>query len=504
MLAAHELSLDELERGLSRRSDPRLSIEALLLRAALSVEAGAHARAHRLLSRAMRAAEATGRDLDRARALHRIGTIEARQGRPVEASAAYRAALEALGPKTTSARALHGILESNLALTASWLGRWDEAAERANAALVDKLAAGTFAEVVSTKVLLARIARARGLSLPAGGRIPPLIDEVERTRDPRLRVEAFLDLVEELAREDDLPAAERALEQARTALIALDASEPILVALFDHVDGLLRGLSGDHEGGLATIDAAARALDRLQGAFWAARARRDGAAIADAAGRELEALSRLRDVAHACAQHRFLLGEDETHVATYALAATAGDDQLRAFAERAIAAIGPLAARERLLHLGLRDRADALRARSIGDPTRAVARLIAPDGVRAIDARERAGLLRGVEGAIVIDERGPLLVRPDGVRVDLSRRRLLVPLLRALAARSGEPVSIDELARTVWERRDASSRGAVKMSISRLRALLGPVGDALVAVRVQGALAYQFRRPIPLLLLQPA
>lgn len=458
--------LDELDALAARDATDALTIEALLLRAALAAEAGGHERARRLLSRALRAADRAGRDLDRARALHRLGTVEARQGRPVEASAAYRAALEIVAPRAAEQRALVGILESNLAATAAWLGRWDEAEGLARAALVDKRVAGTAAEVASTRVLLSRIARARGDRLPPGGRVTPVLEDVERAGDARLRVEVLLDLAEELGREGQPGQAAPALERARADLLALDRAEPILDALFAHVEGLVRGLAGERAAAIATIDGAARALDRLHGAFWAARARRDAAALADAAGHPDDALERLRAVARACEEHRFVLGEERTHVALTALAALSDDPPLVAWAERALGSLGPAEVRARLVELGLGARAAALRARTSA----------------------------ATADAFVLDERRALLVRPDGARVDLSRRRVLLPLLSALAG--GEPVALDELTRTLWSRRDASARAAAKMAISRLRAVLGPRGDELVAVRVGGELCYRLTEPL--------
>lgn len=493
---------NERLRELSRaRVDVAASIEVLLLRAALEAESGAHPRARSHLLSALRKAERAGRELDRARALHRLGTIEARRGRPAEASAAYRAALEALGGESPEERALTGILKSNLALTASWLGRFDEAEALARAALETKRSAGTLAEVVSTKVLLQRIQRARGAPLPPGGRVPPLVEEAERTGDPRLRVEVHLDLAEELAREDALDAAARALDRARAALTILDGSEPILDAAFAHVDGLVQGLLGHLDEGRARILEGSRTFDRLEGVYWAARARRDAAALADRAGRTDEALTLLGEVSEACRRHHLVLGEEERHVEVWALAALGDDERLRAHAERVLVALGPMTVRRQLLARGLGARAQALASRTRSEARDAVARLEAPDGIRTVDARERDRLLRGVPGALLLDERSQHLIRPDGAVLSLARKRVLWPLLRALSA--GEPIALEALAKAVWERRDASARAAAKMSISRLRALLGPLGDSLRAFGVGARLSYGFERPVPLLILSP-
>jgi tetratricopeptide (TPR) repeat protein len=489
----------------SDRTSDRLAIELGLLHATVAMERGEHARAFRLLREVLLLAERASDDLDRARALHRLGTLDARRGRFVDASASYRAALEVLPEGTGVSTALRGVLHSNLAATTMWLGRWDEAERLAGLALHEKQSAGTFAEVVVTRVLLARIARARGAPVPAAGRMSAIVEAADRTGDARLRVEAWLDLAEELARAGDLGSAEEANERARTALALLAGAEPVLEAMTAHVGGLLGALGGDVAFGVEEMDRAATALDALDGTFWAARARRDAASACERAGLRTEALVRFEAVARACARARFQLGEEATHAPLYALAALEAGGAARGQAERVLAALGPSAVRTRLVAAGRRALADALRARRVEAPSpEAVAIVRGADGARFVDAPERARLLRGVAAVLLLDESGPALVRPDGVRIALGRRRVVAPLLRALAARGGEPLGVAELAREVWERRDgASTRAAIKMSISRLRSLLGPSRTAIAVARAASGLAYAWTDALELRVLTP-
>jgi hypothetical protein len=358
---------------------------------------------------------------------------------------------------------------------------------------------------VVTRVLLARIARARGAPVPAEGRMSAIVEAAERTGDARLRVEAWLDLAEELARSGDLGSAEEANERARTALALLAGAEPVLEAMTAHVGGLLGALGGDVSFGVEEMDRAATALDALDGTFWAARARRDAASACERAGLRTEALVRFEVVARACARARFQLGEEATHAPLYALAALEASGAARAWAERVLAALGPASVRARLVAAGRRALADGLRARRIDAPSpEAVAIVRGADGARFVDALERARLLRGVPSVLLLDESGPALVRPDGVRVPLGRRRVIAPLLRALATRVGEPLGVAELAREVWERRDgASTRAAIKMSISRLRTMLGPSRSAIAVARAASGLAYSWTDALELRVLTP-
>lgn len=494
-----------LQRVLVERPDPSLEAEVALLRATIAVERGEHARAEKLLRGLLRGAERAGDDLDRARALHRLGALDARRGRLVEAAASYRAALEALPEGPARAGALRGVLRSNLAATALWLGRWEEAQQLAERALAEKQAGGTAGEILVTRVLLARIARARGEQAPAAGRMPELVEATERSGDARLRVEACLDLAEEHARAGDVRAAEQAVERARTALALLAGAEPILEAIAAHVAGLVAACGGDLAGGVAQMDEAAARLDRQGGAFWSARARRDAASACERGGLREEALVRFDAVARACQRLGFVLGEEERHASLYALASLEGGGLARPHAERVVARLGSGVVRARLLAEGRRALADALRARRPEAPRAdAVAVVRSAAGARFVDAAERAALLRGTPRTLLLDEGSCALVRPDGARVPLGRRRTLAPLLRAIAARPGEAVSLAQLARDVWQRRDgASTRAAIKMSVSRLRALLGPHRSAIQAARARDGLAYLWTDALELHQLAP-
>jgi len=126
------------------------------------------------------------------------------------------------------------------------------------------------------------------------------------------------------------------------------------------------------------------------------------------------------------------------------------------------------------------------------------------DGSRFVDEVGRARVLAGAPRTLVVDEVGPALVRSDGARISLVRRRVVAPLLEALAARIGEAVSAATLAREVWDRRDgASTRAAIKMSISRLRSMLGPDRDAILVARAAHGLAYVWNDAYALLRLAP-
>lgn len=448
--------------------------EVALLRASLAIESGAHDRARRLLDQLVRVAERSGDESVRARALHRLGALEARRGRFVEAAAHYRAALEAIPPHDGALVTLRGILRSNLAGTALWLGRWDEADREARAAIEERSRTGTAAEVLTTRVLLARVDRARGIPVLPEGRVSQLVTEAERTADARLRVETWLDLAEEHVRAHDADAAEKALEHAQTALALLSRAEPVLDAIAQHVGGLVASLD-DAPGGLARIDTAVRALERHEGWFWAARARRDAASLCERVGLASESRARTEAFVEACQRGHFALGEDATHVAVYTRGALEGSAPTRAACDAVLQALGSARVRAALLADGRRDLAEALRLRP------------AP----RLDAATRARLLRGVPGTLVLDERHAVLVRPDGVQISIARRRVLAPLLRALAEHAGEAQSASALIRTVWQQRESpSARAALKMTVSRLRALLGPFGEAVQVAQVRGELAY--------------
>ncbi len=88
--------------------------------------------------------------------------------------------------------------------------------------------------------------------------------------------------------------------------------------------------------------------------------------------------------------------------------------------------------------------------------------------------------------------RGELLV-PGRPAASLARRRVLGPLLVAIGRAPAAGVSVDALASSVWSRSaTASTRTAIKVAVSRLRTLLGPLSTALSAQRVEGATGYRW------------
>lgn len=497
--------LAEAERACARRGVAvALRIEAALVGTALAIEKGAYASARRGIAAAMALAEESGRDLDRARCLHRLGTIEARRGRPSDASAAYRAALAALATADADTRALRGVLSSNLALMELWLGRFDAAEHLTADALALKRDAGTPGEVLVTRVLAARIARARGEPPPPEGRMPALALEADAIRDPRLAAEVWLDVAEELARGGDVASAEQAVERARARVVALAGAEPILDLLLEHVGGLVTALGGDPERGAEAIAIAANGLAKREAWYWVARARRDAASAWTAAESTGAALRELDAAVEIVRRSRFELGEDAAHAPLYATAALEGEGHTRAFADQALARLGAASARALLVAAGRRALADRLRDRPAPERPRWAAALArGAAGERWIGAHELARLRRGAPATVVLDEtREQLVIAAESV--PLRRLRVLAPLLRALAA-AGEAVGVERLARDVWGRRDsASTRAAVKMNVSRLRALLGPLGGAIESTSRRGQLAYAWSPAVELVVVSEA
>ncbi|MCC6214739.1 MAG: helix-turn-helix domain-containing protein [Polyangiaceae bacterium] len=490
---AHEARqlLDEVEA--SRQAPASARIEAALLRATLAIESASYARAEVALRAATALSETEGTEADRARCLHRIGTMEARRGRVDDARAAYRAALEIATRAGAVTPALAATLRVNLANMALWSGRWEEAADLAEAAIAVRRVAGSEAEVVSAQVLRARVDRARDAAPPPGGRFAALAAAAERTRDARLVVEAFVDLAEEHALAQRQVDAVEAVDRARLALVQLAGAEPLLTALVDAVAGQVAALGPDPMPALDRLSRAARRLGELEAPFFAARAGRAAAAAALAVGRLELAAEELELAAEASARFGFALGQERAYAPLHAFGALEGGPLGKQHSERALAALGPAAVSEALLTSGRGDLLRRLGARSAPARTPAgVARLTAPDGTRGIDAAETARWRAGVPGAVVFDAARDELVLPWGARRSLRDRRVLAPLVRELGAAGAAGRTVSELIERVLERRDSpSARRALKVSISRLRALLGAAGEALTATRVRGRPAYR-------------
>lgn len=462
--------------------------EAALLRATLDAEAGAFDRAaetlHGTLARARAADDARGE----ARALHRLGTLDARRGRLREALAHYNAAL-ARCPR--DARALRGVLLSNSAAIQLWTGRPDAAEALARSAWEVREAVGAPSEKVATRVLAARIDEARGLPAPPGGRMLTLAWEAERSGSLRLAAEVWLDAAGELAATGRHDAARDAVDRARHMLVQIAGAEPALAGLVDEADSERRLARGDAQGALGPARRAVTALTRLGAVFYATRARRALASVRLALGDERGALRDITRVARACDAGELALGATSAHAAVYALAAVAGDEATRRHAERALAYVEAPGFAQALARGAPAGLAERFEARPRG--ARAAARALVAGQARDLDALTLARLCDGAAGAVVVDLRDATLRVPGRPVVSLLRRRLLAPLLVALARAPAAGVTVDALGAAVWRRRaSASTRTAVKVAVSRLRALLGAHGPSLVPARIGGAAAYRW------------
>ncbi len=465
-------------------------LSAELLRATLEIEQGRHERARERLRALVETAQAAGRDDALVHCFHRLGTLAAREGRLEEGRAAYRAALDAssrLVEPSPELQRLSAILKSNLALTSLWLGRNEEADALAEAAVEEKRRVGSTAEVVVTQILRARVARAMGRPVPPEGRMAPLVEAALATGDRRLVVEAWLDFAEERARAGDLSSAEEAVGHARATAVALAGAEPILDALVTATSGLVRSLGPRARDGLGELEEAVERLEAMNTSFYAARARRDAATAAEAAGDSARAETHLERLVALVAERRFVLGEHAQHVALYAFGCLSSAPRVRAHSCVVLDELGPsvvqalLRAQDRgglLESLVARSEPGRDSARDLCDmPHPGGARLRGPTGTRWLTPAEVTELERGVRGSVVIDHRAERLILPDGRALPMARRRILLPLLECLGRARGEFCSVGALASEVWESRDSTRQhAALKVSVSRLRALLGPSG----------------------------
>jgi tetratricopeptide (TPR) repeat protein len=483
-IAEAEAALAALARV--RRVAPGDRFEGALLRATLDAEAGAFAPALQALRAALSGARRDGDALAEARALHRIGSIEARKGRPRDALAHYDAALRCC---PSAARALRGVLLSNSAAMQLWTGRLDASLELARAAWSQRAEVGSPAERVATRVLLARIEGARGLPLPPGGAMLPLAWEAERSGSLRLAAEVWLDAAGELAAVGRHADAREAVDRARRMLVQIPDAEPVLAGLLDEADGARRHAAGDPGGALAPLQRAVRLLERRGVAFYATRARRTLASVRLALGDPRGAMLALAKVARACEAGDLVLGDNATHGALLALAAIGTERAVRRYAERSLAELDPEGARSLVQRLdpAVARRFTARQPTPFGGPT---------DRPGSPAARSSATTLQaGTAGAIVVDLRLSSLLVPGRSPVSMLRRRVLVPLLAALAEAPDAGVAVETLIARVWQRRPAASaRVAVKVAVSRLRLLLGGYAPALEAARVDGAPGYRWNR----------
>ncbi len=466
------------------RMAPADRFEAALLRATLDAEAGALEASSQTLREALGAARRAGDAVAEARALHRLGSIEARRGRPRDALAHYDAALLQC---PMEARALRGVLLSNSAAMLLWIGRADAAVEVARAAWAQRSEAGSPAERVATRVLLARIEAARGTPPPPGGALIPLAWEAERSGSLRLAAEVWLDAAGEFAaagRHDD---ARIAVDRARRMLVQIPGAEPALSGLLDEAEGRRRFTAGDAAGSLAPLRRAVAVLEARGVAFYAVRALRTLASAKLALGDSRGALRAFAKVARVCDDGDLVLGEVLDHATLHARAVVDGDPTTRRYAMGALATADLAAIRSRLGRCGDPALAERFAAKASSAGRDAVG------GREGAVASDLARLRNGASGAVVLDRRDGMLVVPGRPPVSLARRRTLMPMLAAIAAAPEHGVSVAELARRVWQRGPSSStRTAVKVAVSRLRQLLGAHALSLVAVRVDGAPGYKW------------
>jgi tetratricopeptide (TPR) repeat protein len=465
-----------------RRTSPGDRFEAALLRATLHAEAGAFAPAAQILAGARARAVLDDDPLREARALHRLGTLDARRGHLRDALAHYDAALARCPPE---AQALRGVLRSNSAAIQLWTGRLDAAEALVRAAWTDRAVVGGPAERLGTQVLAARIEGARGVAAPAAGRMLPLAWEAERSGSPRLAAEVWMDAAVELSAAGRHDAAQDAIDRARHTLVQIPGAEPTLRGLLDEAHGVCALARGAVDAARDLLARAVRALERLGVHFYATRARRSFAAAALAAGDEGAARRAMARVLRDCEREELVLTDALTHAPTLCLAALDGDAAARRMAGRALSALDPRAVEQRL-------RAHpSLARRFLASPaTPPVAEVVVDGRARGVDAVELSRLREG--HAVVVDLGAVTLAVPGRPVVSLLRRRVLTPLLAALGG-APEGVTADALCVRVWQRRpSASSRTAVKVAVSRLRALLGASGPALIATRLRGAAAYRW------------
>lgn len=492
----HEASaaLRALDRATRQARGTAERVEAQLLRASIALERGEAAEARAHLGRARGSAEESGDDESLARVLRRLGTLEARAGRPGAAGGAYRAALVALR-RARSVRdpALEATLLANLATTESWLGRHAEAEALYGEALARR--AGQPLEALNTKAALALLVASRG-ERPPGGAFGPLSDEAEHLGEPRLRAELAVYRAEELAIEGRLGEAEEMLARARTALAELGGAEVVLEAMSEAADGMVRARRGER----AAAPVLARAIDRLVGAgarYHAARTAREAAAATLWLGDEDAALAHVERAAQLGDEAGIVLGLDRTHAVPLVLAALGGSLRAQAHASAALERAGDMRVAAWLRGAGRADLAARWLGRAQGTRPGAPYHALGPDGAHALFEAGRSALLaRG--DVVVLDRVEHRLHVPGRAPRRLDRMRAVEPLLALLAARRPEPVSLEELARQVWGQRPGRSVvAAITTSIARLRRLIGH-HDVLRTVGSGTARAYAVPAAAPL------
>jgi hypothetical protein len=472
-------ALRALRRVARGSSGAPLRLEAALLRATIALERGRLTRARVALSAARATAEESGDDEALAGVLRRLGTLEARSGRPAVAAGAYRAALSALARVAQPLEpALVPLLTANLATMESWLGHFDLARTLYDDALAQRRDRPL--EALNTRAALALLEASRGARPPEGA-FGLLVQEAERLGDPRLRAELASYRVEELVLAGRLADAEAVLGGARAALADLGGAELILDAMVDVAEGLLRARRGER-GTASTLVAAVERLAGGDARYHAARAARLAATALVWLGEDARAIGCIARTATLAETGGFVLGDALPHVVALVLAALRGEEDAQAHALADLDRLGPIRVEAALRREGRADLARAWVAQRLPQPQGALLRALGPEGTRALTTVERDALVAAGD-SVVLDRAEGLLHVPGRAPRRLDRMRALEPLLAYLVARRPEPVDVAELARVVWAQRPSRSVvGAITTSIARLRALLGPAAP----VRTRG------------------
>jgi len=469
-------SLRALRRDARGPRSAALRLEAALLRATIALERGRLTRARVALSAARATAEESGDDEALARVLRRLGTLEARSGRPALAAGAYRAALSALA-RVAAPRdpALASLLTANLATMESWLGHTDRARALYEDALRKRRAHPL--EALNTRAALALLDASRGVRPPEGA-FGPLVAEAERLGDPRLRAELASYRVEELVFAGRLADADTVLADAHTAIADLGGAELILDAMVEVAEGLVRARRGERGAATKLVVSVERLASR-DARYHAARAARLAATALVWLGEDARAIGCIARAAELAEAGGFTLGDALPHVVALTLAALRGEEGAKAHALEALDRLGPIRVEAALRRENRADLARTWIAQRLPQPRGALLRALGPGGTRALTGVERDALVAAGD-SVVLDRAQRLLCVPGRAPRRLDRMRAIEPLLAYLVARHPEPADIEELARVVWGQRPSRSVvGAITTSIARLRALLGPAAPVL-------------------------
>lgn len=289
----------------------------------------------------------------------------------------------------------------------------------------------------------------------------------------------------------DADAASRHHGEAEALLARLLKLDGYLGAVHRETLGELR-LAGEPlpRSGLVHLEAARDAYDRF-GALhevarlhWRLAELHHRLAEADSEGARADMLAQLEDACVIADERELRLPDEGSRRLLATIGARVGEDELARYCRGLLARLG----------FGEEDAAgdddpavdgyEAMRA-SASSVAGASYRVVSRDGVRWLDE----------EGyAAVADDGGPALVAlveeqtlvNFGKRVDLSQKRVMLPLLLTFLRAADEAFTMHELALTVWgpdEATGAAMQTKVKVAISRLRTLLGKGRKYIVTTR---------------------